>query len=220
LLLIKRIIKGSYPKTEPKIYFDKKLLKKFLNTFVNMDSELKLFMVLLGCTPNGRLTEQHDIFFGIGNSVTELVDDMYRFWPDGGRLHIDSWREVTYINGYAVAIVSKSEATATDDKLFFLNLGGYRPGEFEEYHYKTLVVANSMAEAVKQAKKSTFYKHYNIKGGGASHIDDKYALDVDDMYNVEDILAPHLKERFSINISKVDEGTNDELHIGYLKLKV
>jgi hypothetical protein len=185
-----------------------------------MDSNLKLYMVLLGCTPKGRLTEQHDIFFGIGTSVEALIKDMYTFWPDGGRLHADSWREVTHINGYDITIVPKDETIATDEKLFFLNLGGYRPGEFEEYHYKTLIIAKTMGLAIRQAKKSTFFKHYNMPGTGASHIDEKYALDVDDMHKVEDILAPHLKEKFSISISKNSEGTNDELHIGYLKLKV
>lgn len=185
-----------------------------------MDSNLKLYMVLLGCTPKGRLTEQHDIFFGIGKSVQRLVKDIYAFWPDGGRLHADSWREVTHINGYTISIVPKNEAVIIKEKLFFVNLGGYRPGEFEEYHYKTLIVAKSMAAAVKEAKKSTFFKHYTLGTiEGASHIDDKYALDVDDIYAVEDILAPHLKEKFSISISK-NKGTNDELHIGYLKLKV
>jgi hypothetical protein len=28
-----------------------------------MEKQLKLYMVMLGCTPQGRLTEQHDIFF-------------------------------------------------------------------------------------------------------------------------------------------------------------
>lgn len=184
-----------------------------------MNSDLKLYMVLLGCTPKNRLTEQHDIFFGIGTSVESLIKDMYTFWPDGGRLHADSWREVTHINGYNISIVPKDQATVSEEKLFFLNLGGYRPGEFEEYHYKTLVVAKTMGLAIRQAKRSTFFKHYNMPRTGASHIDDKYALDVDDMHRVEDILAPHLKEKFSINISKA-EGIDDELHIGYLKLKV
>lgn len=184
-----------------------------------MDNDLKLYMVLLGCRPKGRLTEQHDIFFGIGTSVAALVKDMYAFWPDGGRLHADSWREVTHINGYSISIVPKNEASVTDEKLFFVNLGGYRPGEFEEYHYKTLIVAKTMGEAVRKAKRSTFFKHYNMPGTGASHIDEKYGLDVDDMHKVEDILAPHLKEKFTISISK-NEGTDDELHIGYLKLKV
>ncbi len=28
-----------------------------------MEKELKLYMLMLGCTPAARLTEQHDIFF-------------------------------------------------------------------------------------------------------------------------------------------------------------
>ena len=182
-----------------------------------MQKNPKLFMVLLGCTPKGRLTEQHDIFFGIGHSVTELKPDMYAFWPDGGQLHIDSWREVNHVNGYNISIVPKGDAEPTANNLFFLNLGGYRPGDFEEYHYKMLAVAPTMALAIKESKQTAFYKHYGFKGA-VSHIDDKYALDVDDMHKVEDILAPHLKERYSIRITEDASGAEDELHIGYLKL--
>ncbi|WP_235894418.1 DUF1543 domain-containing protein [Flavobacterium zepuense] len=180
-------------------------------------TQQKLYMVLLGCTPNGRLTEQHDIFFGIGESVLGLKADMYAFWPDGGQLHVDSWREVTHINGYNVAIVPKSEAVDAKEKLFFLNLGGYKPGEFEEYHYKALIVAPSMGLAIRQSKKTTFYKHYGFKGA-ESHIDEKYGLDVDDMHKVEDILPAHLKDKYHIAITKTDTVFEDELHIGYLKL--
>jgi len=174
-------------------------------------------MVLLGCTPKGRLTEQHDIFFGIGTSVQDLVADMYAFWPDGGQLHVDSWREVTHVEGYAITIVPKEKDPEQDKHLFFLNLGGYKPGEFEEYHYKTLVVGETMADAVKQSKKTTFYKHFGFKGA-ESHIDDKYGVDVDDMHKVQDILAPHLKEKYSIKIKSAAEEAEDQLHIGYLKL--
>ncbi|HYD89921.1 MAG TPA: DUF1543 domain-containing protein, partial [Flavobacterium sp.] len=97
------------------------------------------------------------------------------------------------------------------------NLGGYKPGDLEEYHYKMLTVAPTMAEAIKESKQTAFYKHYGFKGA-VSHIDDKYALDVDDTHNVEDILAPHLKESYSIRITEDTSGAEDELHIGYLKL--
>lgn len=30
---------------------------------------LKLFMLMLGCTPIGRNTEQHDVFFTIASSI-------------------------------------------------------------------------------------------------------------------------------------------------------
>jgi hypothetical protein len=36
-------------------------------------------------------------------------------------------------------------------------------------------------------KKSTFFKHW-FQGAGASHIDDKYGIDVDELYRVTDIL--------------------------------
>jgi len=181
-----------------------------------MEELPKLHMVLLGCTPKERLTEQHDVFFGIGTAITALKPEMYAFWPDGGQLHVDCWREVTQVDKYAVSIVPKDEAVDAPEKLFFLNLGGYRRGEFEEYHYKILVVATSMAEAVKASKKTEFYKQWGFRGA-ASHIDDKYALDIDDMHNVEDLLSDALKEKYSIRIEKKDSA-EDELHIGYLKL--
>lgn len=175
-------------------------------------------MILLGCTPKNRLTEQHDIFFGTGTSIEALVPDMYAFWPDGGELHIDSWREVTNVGGHAVTVVPKNCEPAAQH-LFFINLGGYKPGEFEEYHYKTIIAAQTMGEAVKKAKQSTFYKHYGFKGA-TSHIDDKYGIDVDDLHKVEDILAPRFKKKYSISVAPAAEGLpEDELHIGYLKLK-
>lgn len=182
-----------------------------------MDTNLKLYMVLLGCTPKGRLTEQHDIFFGIGASVIELKSDMYAFWPDGGQLHIDSWREVTYVDGYRISIRPKAGTEPQAKKLFFLNLGGYKPGEFEEYHYKMLAVGEKMGEAIKKSKRTAFYKHYGFKGA-ESHIDEKYGIDVDDMHKVEDILQQQFREHYHILIEPDENGVEDELHIGYTKL--
>ncbi|WP_394344775.1 DUF1543 domain-containing protein [Flavobacterium gawalongense] len=36
-------------------------------------------MIILGCTPIGRFAEQHDIFFGIGNSLKNLIPQMIFF---------------------------------------------------------------------------------------------------------------------------------------------
>lgn len=185
-----------------------------------MNQNAKLFMVLLGCTPKGRSTEQHDVFFGIGENLKELIPDMNLFWPEAkGKLHIDAWREITAVDHYSIEVVPKSETETEANNLYFLNLGGYKPGEFEEYHYKMLAVGSKMAIAIKKAKKTVFYKHYNFKGG-ESHIDDKYGIDVDDSHKVTDLLSAATKAKFSLKISPLSEKVQeDELHIGYVKIK-
>jgi hypothetical protein len=70
-------------------------------------------------------------------------------------------------------------------------LGGYKENEFEEYHYKILTVAQSMGLASKRRR--VLSKHCGFKGAGVSHIDDKYGIDVDDLYKVTDILDSQLK---------------------------
>ncbi len=183
-----------------------------------MTQNLKLYMILLGCTPEGRHTEQHDIFFGIGNSLKELIPHMNAFWPEAkGKLHIDAWREVRVVDGFSVSIIDNKK-TEPKNKLFFINLGGYKENEFEEYHYKTLAVAESLGLAAKTAKKTTFYKHFSFDGA-TSHIDDKYGIDVDDIFNVNDILAPIFKEKYSIQITPIEIPLKkDQLHIGYIKI--
>lgn len=179
----------------------------------------KLFMLLLGCKPSGRNTEQHDVFFGIGHSLKDLIPQIEYFWPKSGKIHIDGWREINAVDGYAIKVIPhSSEAAISTNKLFFLNLGGYKENELEEFHYKMLTVAADKGEAIRKAKQTAFYKHTGFKGA-ESHIDDKYGVDVDDIYEIEDILSGELKRQFKISIKKqsTDE-PEDILHLGYFKL--
>jgi hypothetical protein len=178
----------------------------------------KLFMILLGCTPKGRHTEQHDIFFGIASSLAELKPAMQKFWP-GTPLHIDAWREVTNVDGYAIDVVPKNEKKENTHQLFFLNLGGYKQQEFDEFHYKMLVVAADKGKAVKAATQTAFYKHVSLPGNGTSHIDDRYGVDVDDIFVIKDVLPKEVKEQYSLLISNTVDGSlrEDELHLGYVK---
>jgi len=180
---------------------------------------MKLYMIMLGCTPEGRFTEQHDIFFGTGTSLKELVPAMNAFWPEAkGKIHIDAWREVTIVDDYAISVVPKSSKTNSENNLFFINLGGYKQNEFEEYHYKILNVAASIGEASKKAKATSFYKHYGFKGA-ESHIDDKYGIDVDDIYNVGKILPSKSIDKFHLHFAKRQSEIDDVLHIGYIKIE-
>lgn len=209
------MIYKSIPKTNPKIKIKITFTKANSITFAGM----KLFMIMLGCRPQGRFTEQHDIFFGIGSSLFELIPQMNDFWPEAkGQIHIDAWREVTFVDEYQIEIVTKSEMREAQPGLFFINLGGYKENDFEEYHYKVLTIADTLAQAEKKSMRSAFYKHFGFKGA-ESHIDEKYGVDVDDLYNVEDILPKDLKEKYTLKITKSHAAVNeDKLHIGYVKL--
>lgn len=179
----------------------------------------KLFMLLLGCRPKGRLTEQHDIFFAIGHSLSEIVPAINNFWPEvKGNIHIDAWREVTRVDEFQIEVIPRREkAPTTGAKLFFLNLGGYKEHEFEEYHYKVLSVAHNLDEAKAKARETAFYQHTGFKGA-VSHIDDRYGIDTDDVHEVTDILPASSKEQYELIITAEATGAKDILHLGYLPL--
>lgn len=181
-----------------------------------------LYMMLLGASPRGRNIEQHDIFFGIANSIKELIPDINAFWPEAkGKLHIDAWREVTRVDGYAVTVVEENEAgenLPSSAQLFFLNLGGYKQNEFEEFHYKMIIAAPGKGEAVIQAKKTAFFRHTGFKGANA-HIDDRYGVDVDDVFEIKDILSEDTKQQYRIVLQPAAPAQReDEIHLGYFKL--
>lgn len=181
--------------------------------------EYKLFYLLLGCTPAGRHTEQHDVFFCIGKTPDAVIPDIQNFWPEAnGKIHIDAWREVTVVDGYRIRAEERAHRNVQQEQLFFINLGGYLPGSFEEYHHKLVTIAGSMGAAIQRAKQTAFYKDYNAAAKAVSHIDNKYGVDVDDVFNVEDILPVYQKERFMLTITKEDGLAEDPVGIGYLKL--
>jgi hypothetical protein len=179
---------------------------------------MKLFYIIIGCIPKGRHTEQHDVFFGIAKNIRDLVPEIINFWPEAkGKLHVDAYREVNFVDDYQVEVVEKSKKS-TAETLFFFNLGGYLPDVLQEYHQQVLVVEKSLSEATQKVKSSAFYKDYNQPNGASSHIDDKYALDVDDAFAVEDILPLSQKEKFSLKLTKTDNVSEDKIYNGYFKL--
>ena len=188
-----------------------------------------LYMIQLGGRPKGRLIEQHDIFFGVANQVTELIADINNHWPEvKNKWHIDSYRAISKVDNYAIKLVESNiqAECANDLKLFFINLGGYQQGSFEEFHYKLLIVADSQADAVKQAKQSEFYKQFTFKDkaspfNAASHIDDKFEVDIDNIYNVNDLIS-NVKIIIEPLARALDKSINvieDKKYVGYLSIK-
>lgn len=179
----------------------------------------KLFMILIGCKPRGRHTEQHDIFFGIAAELRELIPEMLSFWPEAeGDMHVDGWREVTQLDGQDIKVAQRTDALASNQKnLFFINLGGYKKDEFEEFHYKMVVAAAEKSIAIKAAKQTAFFKHTHFEGAN-SHIDDQYGIDVDDVYKIEEVLSASTLDQYQIVLTDAIVEKHDELHLGYFKL--
>lgn len=177
-------------------------------------------MILLGCRPTGRYTEQHDIFFGIAKELKDLVPEIKAYWKNSGKIHLDAFREVTNVDGHQVTITQKNEKQNEALNLFFLNLGGYKENHFDEFHYKMLTVASEKGKAIHSAKKSAFYLHTGFGKVATSHIDDKYGVDVDDIFEIKDILSDEIKNKFSISISeeKNNDLSQDEMSLGYFKI--
>ncbi len=177
---------------------------------------MKLFHVILGATPKGRNIEQHDVFFGIAEQFEDLISEMKAFWSNA-KIHIDCYQEVKYADGYEVKILEKT-AKKTDNKLFFINLGGYKQGFFEEFHEQHLMVGTSMGEVIKKVKQTEFYKTMGFEGA-VSHVDDKHGVDIDDIYEISDLLSKETKEKYSIILEKSDaENQENYMKIGYLKV--
>ena len=213
---------------------------------------MKLFMLKIGARPQGRLIEQHDVMFVIANSLSETIESVNQHWPAvKNNWHLDAWREVKRVGDNQILLskqslskdgLSKDKALADsrfeDDRvdnkldshgkqLYFVNLGGYLPGQFEEFHYKTLVVAETLGKATAQVKKTAFYQDYTFdnvdtakSGVATSHVDDKQQLDLDDIHCVADLLPNDVALTIQpLTEPEKNQLPDDALHIGYLSLK-
>lgn len=181
--------------------------------------EYKLFFFLIGCKLPNRYTEQHDVFFGIAKTPAQLIPALNNFWPEAEKLHIDCWREVTNVNGHHIKVFTKNEIVDNDNNLslFFINMGGYKKGEFEEFHFKDIFVASNPEEAIKFAMKTNFFRNHGFKGAVA-HVDNKYGVDIDEIYQIEEILSTTDKSNYSIIVTNEIANQADEIHLGYTPL--
>ena len=164
----------------------------------------------------------------MAKQVSELIDDINHHWPEvKNKWHIDSYRAISKVDNYAIKLVESSSQVecGSDLKLFFINLGGYQRGSFEEFHYKLLIVAATQADAIKQTKQSKFYKQFTFKDkaspfNAASHIDDKFEVDIDDIYNVNNLISNvQLLIEPMANDSHELVNADDKEYVGYLSIK-
>jgi len=130
----------------------------------------RLIACVLGGTAPRAHTELHDVAFAVGDSLEAVHMQLLDSWfgdPDG--LHVDAWCVVDSVAGYRVRL---ARAPADNGlQLYFVNIGGYRAGEFGERHAWGLFGAASKSEAKARAKATLLAGHQEI------HKDDQHAVD-------------------------------------------
>jgi hypothetical protein len=130
-----------------------------------------LFLVVLGGRSAGSHIEQHDVRFVVGQTIEDTLSALRRQWF-GRRegLHLDSYMAVRAIDGWAVQLV-REPAAPRPERLWFVNLGAYRPDALAELHHFGLVVARSP-----QAAKAAARRQWLV-GALQQHKDDLVAVD-------------------------------------------
>lgn len=130
-----------------------------------------LFLVVLGGRTATSHIELHDVRFVAGASIDDTLPELRRQWF-GRRegLHLDSYMAVRAIDGWAVSL-QREPAAPRPERLWFVNLGAYRPDSLAELHHFGLVVARS-PQAAKAAAKRQW-----LSGALQQHKDDLCAVD-------------------------------------------
>lgn len=142
-----------------------------------------LFVVCLGGRARGCNVELHDVVFAAGEDLESTHEQLLDLWfgqPDG--LHVDAWAKVDSVDGHRVALTATPSADGPG--LYFVNIGGYAPGELWERHAYALYAGRSKAEIKKRAKSEL------LVGRESVHRDDLY--DVDDILEVRPAGGWHL----------------------------
>lgn len=130
-----------------------------------------LFLVVLGGRSASSHIELHDVRFVAGRSIEDTLPELRRQWF-GRRegLHLDSFMAVRAVDGYAVHLGREPSAPGPE-RLWFVNLGAYRPDSLAELHHFGLVVATSAVAAKAAAKRQW------LQGALQQHKDDLWAVD-------------------------------------------
>lgn len=147
-----------------------------------------LYVVMLGGKHPAAKIEVHDVVFALGDSLADCYPQLRANWfGQAIGLHIDSWMAVDGVEDYRIEWSNQAPA-ANELRLFFINLGGYQPGQFGEDHRYLLVAAKDSATAKALGKQQI------LKIWQKPHTDN--IIDVDDCIPID-----HVAGRYASLIS-------------------
>lgn len=143
-----------------------------------------LFAVCLGGRAPGCNIELHDVVFAAGESLEAIHPQLLdRWFGDPERVHVDAWARVDQVPGHRVRLTR--DVPTEGPRLYFVNIGGYAPGELLERHAYALYAGDSAGQVKTRARAEL------LQGRREVHRDDLY--DVDDLLAIETIDGWHVE---------------------------
>jgi len=144
----------------------------------------KLFAVVLGGRAPKCNIELHDVVFVTGEKIEDTYHQLLDKWfglPE--KMHIDCYLTLDIVDGFEVSLVK--EPVEQDEKLYFINMGAYKAGDFMEHHANTFLIDIKASNINSRAKQSL------LKGLDEVHKDDLY--DIDDLISITEINGYNIK---------------------------
>lgn len=80
----------------------------------------------------------------MGDSIEETYSLLAKKWFGNlHQFHSDSYIHLQYVDGFAIGLTKDASKIDSSKKLYFINLGAYKPNEFTEYHQSSFYVCES-----------------------------------------------------------------------------
>ena len=131
----------------------------------------RLLPRVLGAPPPRANTHLLDVAFAVGASLEAVHDQLLDGWfGDPRGLHVDAWCFLESVAGYRVRLLRAPPDNGLH--LYFINIGGYRPGVFGEHHAWGFFGAPNKAEAKQRAKHTLLQDHEETHKDALHEIDD------------------------------------------------
>lgn len=163
-----------------------------------------LFVVCLGGRAAGSRVELHDVAFAVGPDIDSTHEQLLDQWfgtPDG--LHVDAWARVEQVPGYRVRL--STTPAQGQLRLYFVNIGGYAPGELWERHAYAIYAGRSPAEVKARAREALLVGRESVHR--------------DDLYDIDDILEISLgSEQWHIHLDADPEAGAPSVTNGYFPI--
>jgi hypothetical protein len=166
---------------------------------------VKLFAIYIGGEHPGAHIEVHDVRFVAAERIEDTYDRLRAdWWGTPGTLHVDCWAEIDHADGFDVRL--RPGRPSGDEKLYFVNLGGYDGREFAEQHRNLFVVASSVSQAKARALDG-------VSGWADAHRDDLY--EADQVFELNDMIG----DRLHIHLERAAEQRPPRFTCRYTPLK-